>query len=392
MTQGLMRLKLPIQDLVEEILNQLPDHVWMDPNIMFLDPAMAGGQFIRAIERRLLAAGHSKENIAHRVYGCEEKLIRVKYVKNWHKVLSDQLHVMEFLTHDWGNMKFDVIVGNPPYQESNNTGGNLWLKFVDKCVKNLSKSNTTLAFITPPTFVGRSNSANTRSDYSCYQDIDIHTLKILSKIECSNHFPGVGGRFCYYVANPGSGNKCITKIKQGDFETDIDLKLPYPLPDEINQISMSIHNKLITNPGMVFNQTREIKYFGLKQNDQVRDTKTKKYSYKSYFSHNLIRYTSIKASHYDDLKVMIPQTSTVDKAFMEANCNISEDLFYQTVKSEAAGKKLLAYLNTDIVRYVCKNYRGGRAMGQALKCGIIPKLNHKILFNKEELDYMTSHV
>jgi type I restriction-modification system DNA methylase subunit len=139
MTQGLMRLKLPIQDLVEEILNQLPDHVWQDPTITFLDPAMAGGQFIRAIERRLLAAGHSRENIADRVYGCEEKLIRVKYVKNWHKVLSNQLHVMDFITHDWGNMKFDVIVGNPPYQSEKRTGTQpLWPLFVNKASEILS--------------------------------------------------------------------------------------------------------------------------------------------------------------------------------------------------------------------------------------------------------------
>ena len=143
MAADTFRIKLPIQDLVKQMLDQLPGHVWQDPTITFLDPAMAGGQFILEIERRLKAAGHSDENIASRVWGCEQSLIRVKYVQNWHKAISKHLYVRDALTYDWGDMKFDVIVGNPPYQskvgnEESTNSTDLYSKFIVKCL-DLSK-------------------------------------------------------------------------------------------------------------------------------------------------------------------------------------------------------------------------------------------------------------
>lgn len=66
------RLKFPIEPLVVQMLDQLPEDVWKSTTTTFLDPAMGGGQFLVEIQRRLRAAGHSDDNISERMYGCEK--------------------------------------------------------------------------------------------------------------------------------------------------------------------------------------------------------------------------------------------------------------------------------------------------------------------------------
>jgi hypothetical protein len=255
MTQGLMRLKLPIQDLVEEILNQLPDLVWMDPRITFLDPAMAGGQFIRAIERRLLAAGHSKENIADRVYGCEEKLIRVKYVQNWHKVISKNLYVRDVLTHDWDNMKFDVIVGNPPYQSEKGTGTQpLWPLFVNKAASMLTETGY-MGMVIPNKWCGHTTNV-IKGGIHLYGDVFKDKLLSCDIQKCSSKFPGVGGYencFSWFMMSNAGSKKFTASTLESDYVVEAAWFDYLPLRS-LNKVTSEILKKVRTPDTYQFKQ------------------------------------------------------------------------------------------------------------------------------------------
>jgi hypothetical protein len=132
----LSRIKFDIDILVNEILDQLPADVWTSASTTFLDPAIGGGQFIRAIENRLRTAGHSDDNISGRVYGCENSKLSVQYAKNKYKIVAT-LSAGDFLEKDFGNMKFDVVVGNPPFSarvDSTNKSTDLDSLFLKKAM------------------------------------------------------------------------------------------------------------------------------------------------------------------------------------------------------------------------------------------------------------------
>jgi N-6 DNA Methylase len=196
----LSRIKFDIDELVNERLDQLPTDTWTSKTTTFLDPAIGGGQFIRAIEQRLRQAGHSDENIAGRVFGCESSKLNVQYAKNkqcdtYKYKLVATLSVGDFLKTDFGNMRFDNVVGNPPYLKGK------WIAFLKRSIE---LSNKHVLMISPD----GTNNFSTRSDKL------ISFLKengIQSKVECTDSFPTVlsGKIVTYFLDKSKPGNSDI---------------------------------------------------------------------------------------------------------------------------------------------------------------------------------------
>ena len=57
--------------LVQEMLDKLPQEVWTDPSKTFLDNSAGNGNFLVAILRRKLAAGHFPLQAISTIYGVE---------------------------------------------------------------------------------------------------------------------------------------------------------------------------------------------------------------------------------------------------------------------------------------------------------------------------------
>ena len=130
------------QSLVEEMLDKLPQEVFESETATFLDPCFGTGSFLKAIGFRLKKHGHSTENINSRLFGFEVDSRMFNETK--HKFSGINIVKQDFLNTDI-NMKFDVIVGNPPYQGKKTGGGDgsgnaIWHLFVEKCYDYLKDS------------------------------------------------------------------------------------------------------------------------------------------------------------------------------------------------------------------------------------------------------------
>ena len=225
------RLKFDIDPLVNEILDEWDPSVWTSTTSTFLDPAIGSGQFVKEIERRLRANGHSKKNISKRVFGCEKSRLRVQYAVNTHKLVGTYF-VNDFVNQGF-NMKVDNIVGNPPFQRNNNKAKRwtLWEEFVNKSLEIADN----VALVVPQSVTSPNSAFNSIKDKCSVLNVDV-----------GKHF-SVSSTFCYFVAHK---NKKINQTKiitsQSVYSKDIS-NVPF-LPLVINPDTLSQLDDLVARP------------------------------------------------------------------------------------------------------------------------------------------------
>ena len=160
--------------LIEEMLEKLPANVWNNPELKWLDPANGIGNFPMVVYRKLLdklpkihkdlystEQGKKKHIIEKMLYMVE---LDVANVEISGRIFGKNANIScgSFLEDKWindfnGIDKFDIIIGNPPFQpekteqdkrQGGHGGKKLWDKFIVKSLELLAP-NGFLGFITP---------------------------------------------------------------------------------------------------------------------------------------------------------------------------------------------------------------------------------------------------
>ena len=147
--------------LVEQMLDTLPSEVWSNPNLKWLDPCAGVGTFPSIVVQRLMKGlenvipnpekryGHIIENM---IYLCElqdKNLFVFNCVFDLGDSNATNSYCGSFLDENfdkhmidvWGVEKFDIVIGNPPYQtqkEGNTKTHPLWHLFVEKSISILT--------------------------------------------------------------------------------------------------------------------------------------------------------------------------------------------------------------------------------------------------------------
>lgn len=354
----LSRLKFEISPLVNEILDQLPAEVWTSETTTFLDPAIGGGQFIHAIEQRLRSAGHSDDNINGRVYGCENSKLSVQYAKNKYKLVAT-LGVGDFLTKDFTTMKFDVVVGNPPFKNGNEPGGksSLWRKFVTKSWSLVSENGHHLMIA--PQFP---NSAKDLGKIF-YEN---QTHAVWTKI--SQYFPGVGSSFyAWNVQNTPKVTK--TNFLNEGLLLDVTAK---EFPNNLS--SISILDKVLSGPVFECKSSPEYLHTSVadgKDDAHLSSKPSKKLPYiiRRTSGDNYHMYGAVQPTDYFLPKVVMTFSGNPHFKFHSKDDPIGTIKFQSghiLVNNKSEGENLIHLFNTKLYKFVQDQQASGGFRGKKI--------------------------
>jgi site-specific DNA-methyltransferase (adenine-specific) len=215
--------------LVREMLDTLPKEVWSNPNLKFLDPCNGAGTFPFVVIYKLMRGlaewepnieKRYKHIVENMIYTCEIQSRNVflwlcgvdphdEYTTNtyWGSFLDEGFdkHMKEV----WCVDNFDIVVGNPPYQEIDGLGGNgssaipIYNIFIDK----LSKFSTLITFIIPSRWMaGGKGLENFRK--RMLNDKKIRYIKDIPN--SSNIFPNteISGGVCFFLWDKNYNGFC----------------------------------------------------------------------------------------------------------------------------------------------------------------------------------------
>ena len=292
----IFRLKMEIASLVNEMVSKLPDTLFLSDSTTFLDPSMASGQYVSAIEQRLRKHGHSDENIKSRVFGVEKNMLRVNYAIKKNKLVGTySVDVNDIPSILICNMKFDCIVGNPPYQTQ--TDGNsrpIWHLFVESSIKTLEDGGY-LCYVHPSGW--RNVEGAFKNVGNLIKSKDVEYLEIHDEKDGMNTF-GAMTRYDWYVLkNSPSSKKTSVKFQDGSTKI-IDL-------NALSFIPNGSYNKIVSllsgNSGNKINILYNCDYHH--QKEYVSKEKTGKFKYPVFYCINqgdksTIFYSSEKRGHF----------------------------------------------------------------------------------------------
>lgn len=188
--------------LIRDMYNQLPKHVWSNPLLKWLDPTGGVGNFLLIAYQKLMIglepweldegkrSQHILNNMLYTVEINEENTSIMK------QLFVNVLHE-DFLQSNVFDLFFDVIIGNPPFQDivigKKRIGckNKLYERITSKCIDILNPGGY-LLFIVPDNMF----SGNT-SIYLKMMKLHLILLHFDKKIQ--TFFPKIQQSFCYFL-------------------------------------------------------------------------------------------------------------------------------------------------------------------------------------------------
>lgn len=362
----LSRIKFEIDPLVEEILDQLPDLVWHSKTSTFFDPAIGGGQFVRAIEQRLREHGHGDTNIRNRVFGFENSELHIRYAVNKHNLVGQYVRKTyeKFFELD-NTMKFDIVIGNPPYQGNNDKGTkqpkshNLWSKFAEQGI-DLVKDDGYIAFVTPDSWMSPNSQV--------LKTFKNNSLTWVST-DVSKYFT-VGSSFTAWILQKNQNTKTVTIDG-----LSVNLNTLNYLPRDFAN-TYPIHDKVINSKHPKLDVLCDTTCHSDHKHGKLSDTVDAVFKHKTWHTNAQTRFSKVKSKDFDKNKIVWTLSGYFKPFYDDGKIGTTEVCQYTLVKDQDEAGNVLSYLNSKLYNFLIITGKWSGFLNGKLICSL-PKLTNK---------------
>ena len=366
--------------LINEMLDNLPTHLWKTPEYKWLDPCAGRGNFFLLVYFRLM------EGLKHVITNINERkkhiLTKMLYMNDLNKtnvkILKEifgrdaNITCVDFLK-DWTGLydKYNVILENPPYQISKKEtykggrGSNhtLWDRFIHKSFEILDEKEGWMGAITPANW--------RRPNHPLYTNIiapRLTYLHIYGKREGIRLF-GAQTRFDLYILSKNSKNKPPLIIDEmGKSHHEIHpiewAFLPNYSYGTVNRY-FSLKNKKNVNEKKDKYKTKKVIYDSNEYNSKTllkRQTATAKYPVVHTMTRKGlgVRWSLKKKKHFGTAKVLLNFNEILyPYNDWKGEYGMSQLTFGIPIKSKKEGDELIKTMNRDDFKEAIKATKWG---------------------------------
>ena len=340
--------------LIEEIVDKLPIQ-WDNPNMKFLDPACGRGSFLFVIKHRLMqyhSEQHIVENMLYGVDISDKNVAVAKAVLNSENKYNDNIECGNSLTKEW-KMKFDVVIGNPPYTADKTTSDSTKTKQIFVDFLELSKKlSQCVAMIVPATWADKENNRVNKMFSNSH---------LMHCTECTKSFDVIMP-ILYFIHDDNYEGLCNVKTSSGD-SFMVDLTISRKIPIHGSGVSIGILSKLNKEDNLsgLWNRTnvnRNDPRMGIGTTPIIETVGVAS----DVPNMNVCDINSTELPNFDNWKVIVGTVTEFGK--LGGNSKIAPPGSGAThsvvtfgTASEYEAHNLLSYFNSRVVRFVIKTIK-----------------------------------
>lgn len=376
-------------ELVIEMLSTLPKEVWKNSKLKWFDHSAGTGVFPLIVIKKLmngLKEEFADENtrykhiIENMIYTCELQVKnsflymcavdpKAEFKLNLFSgsFLSEEFN--ECVKNKWNLDGFDIIIGNPPYQDVTDkigkTAATLWPRFLAKSIEDYLNKYGYFLCITPISWMSPGKQLIRNRSMPVY----FRSNRFLHLNMNAAKFFKVNSYFSYYLIqkingyDEGISIKYDTQVVSGEKKWKFDFSEMEFIPKPDSEETLSIVRKVLSTGNKI-----KLSQSSLTRSDKPYVSKIKSASNKYPIKHTNteILWSSIKPDSFGKNKVIINSTGNFNPIYDNGVLGTSQITRWVEVKDVTEGNNLIGYLNSKLLKFVLASCRWSGAASKVV--------------------------